>query len=45
MEKLLETIDAGLSNAYKVLDGDHDTLYVLERETGKQYEIKVSECE
>lgn len=29
MEKLLETIDAGLCNAYKVIDGDRDTLCVL----------------
>lgn len=43
MEKLLEAIDAGFSNVYKVIDGDHDTLCVVERETGKHFEIKVKE--
>ena len=45
MEKLLETIDAGLCNAYKVIDGDHDTLCVVERESGKHFEIKVKEVD
>lgn len=45
MEKLLETIDAGLSNAYKVIDGDRDTLCVEERESGKHFEIKVKEVD
>ena len=43
MEKLLEAIDAGLGNAYKVIDGDHDTLCIVEHETGKHFEIKVKE--
>ena len=45
MEELLEAIDMGLLNRYKVLEGDSDTLYVLDRENGKHYTIKVNECE
>lgn len=44
VEKLISEIDERLSNAYKVLEGDEDTLYVKERATGIHYQIKVSEC-
>lgn len=44
VEKLISEIDERLSNAYKVLEGDEDTLYVQERATGIHYQIKVSEC-
>ena len=44
VESLLEAIDAGLSNGYVVLEGDHETLYVKDRETGKHYSIRVEEC-
>ena len=40
---LIHVIDELLPNAYKVLDGDADTIFVIERATGKRYEIKVSE--
>lgn len=40
---LIHVIDELLPNTYKVLDGDADTIFVFERATGKQYEIKVSE--
>ena len=40
---LIHVIDELLPNAYKVLDGDADTIFVFERATGKRYEIKVSE--
>ncbi|WP_158582214.1 MULTISPECIES: hypothetical protein [Clostridia] len=45
MEKLINAIDEALSNAYKVLSCDHDTLYVFERETQKEFAIKVTEVE
>lgn len=45
MEKLLTIIDEGLSNRYKVLEGDHETLYVLDRETDIHYSIHVTECD
>ena len=45
MKELLEAIDAGISNAYKVIDGDRDTLCVVERKTGKRYEISVKEVD
>ncbi len=44
MEELLETIDNGLSNRYVVLEGDHETIYIKDRETEKHYAIHVSEC-
>ena len=44
MEKeLLDEIDACLSNRYIVLEGDNDTLYVKDRETGEHYAIKVEQ--
>jgi hypothetical protein len=45
MEELLEAIDMGLSNKYVVLEGDHETIYVKDRDTGKHYAIHVNECE
>lgn len=45
MEELLEAIDAGLSNRYKVLEGDHDTLYVKDRTTETHYAIHIAECD
>lgn len=44
MKELLEAIDMGLSNRYKVIDGDDHTLCVVDRETGKHYDIKVEEA-
>ena len=44
VEKLISEIDERISKAYKVLEGDEDTLYVKERATGIHYQIKVSEC-
>ena len=43
VKNLLDEIDKRLSNAYKVLEGNSDTLYVKERSTGKHLEIKVTE--
>ena len=43
MEELLEAIDVGLNNRYKVLDGDDHTLCVKDRETGKHYDIIIKE--
>lgn len=43
MEELINEIECRLSNKYIILDGDHDTMYVKDRETGKQYEIKLQE--
>ena len=40
---LIQVIDENLPTSFVVLDGDHETLYVKERNTGKHYEIKVSE--
>ena len=42
---LIYEIDERLSNRYVVLDGDEDTLYVKDRETGKHFEIKVTLCD
>lgn len=42
---LIYEIDERLSNRYVVLDGDDDTLYVKDRETGKHFEIKVTWCD
>lgn len=43
VKNLIDEIDKRLSNAYKVLEGTSDTLYVKERSTGKHLEIKVTE--
>lgn len=43
VKNLIDEIDKRLSNAYKVLEGNSDTLYVKERSTGKHLEIKVTE--
>lgn len=40
---LIQIIDEYLPNSYMVLEGNHEALYVKERETGKHYEIKVTE--
>ena len=40
---LIRTIDECLPNSYVVLEGDSETLYIKERNTGKHFEIKVSE--
>lgn len=40
---LIHAIDECLPNSYVVLEGDNETLYVKERNTGKHFEIKVSE--
>ena len=45
MEELLEAIDMSLSNKYVVLEGDHETIYVKDRDTDKHYAIHVNECE
>ena len=42
---LIYEIDERLSNRYVVLEGDDDTLYVKDRETGKHFEIKVTWCD
>lgn len=42
-DTLIQAIDENLPTSFVVLDGDHETLYVKERNTGKHYEIKVSE--
>lgn len=42
--ELLEAIDMGLSNRYKVVEGDDHTLCVVDRETGKHYDIIVAEA-
>lgn len=45
MKLLLEAIDEGLNNRYKVLDGDDHTLCVKDRETGKHFDIVIREVE
>ena len=45
MEDLLNAIDMGLSNRYKVIDGDDHTLCVVDRETGEHFNIVVEEAE
>ena len=45
IKDLIDAIDIGLSNRYKITEGFEDTLYVKDRETGTHYEIKVNECE
>ena len=42
---LIYEIDERLSNRYVVLEGDDDTLYVKDRETGEHFEIKVTWCD
>ena len=42
-DTLIQAIDESLPSSFVVLDGDHEALYVKERNTGKHYEIKVSE--
>ena len=42
MEELLEAIDMSLSNKYVVLEGDHETIYVKDRDTDKHYAIHVN---
>ena len=38
---LLDEIDSNLSNRYVILEGDHDTLYVKDRQNGETLKIKV----
>lgn len=45
LKDLLEAIDEGLNNRYKVIDGDDHILYVKDRETGKYFDIIVKESE
>lgn len=45
MRDLLEAIDEGLSNRYKVIDGDDHTLCVKDRETEKHFDIIIKEVE
>lgn len=45
MEELINAIDMGLSNRYKVIDGDDHTICVVDRETGIHYEICVLETD
>lgn len=45
IEKIIEMLDRRITNDYKILEGDDDTLYIKSRETGKSYYIKVDECE
>lgn len=40
---LIQTIDECLPNSFAVLESNDEALYVKERNTGKHYEIKVSE--
>jgi len=44
MQELLEAIDMALSNRYKVVEGDDHTLCVVDRDTGKHYDIIVAEA-
>ena len=44
-ELLIDVIDQCLPNSYKVLEGDRDVIYVVERATGRHYAIHVTECE
>ncbi len=41
---LINVIDDVLTDRYVVLDGDGNTLYVKDRDTGNCFEIKVTEC-
>lgn len=41
---LMDVIDLSLSNRYKVINGDECTICVHDRETGKDYDIRVEEC-
>lgn len=41
---LMDAIDLGLSNRYKVIDGDEYIICVHDRETGKDYDIRIEEC-
>lgn len=45
VEKIIDMLDNQITNDYKILEGDDDTLYIMSRETGKSYSIKVKECE
>lgn len=42
---LIYEIDNLLTNRYVVLEGDDETLYVKDRETGRHFEIKVTWCD
>ena len=42
---LINEIDNVLTNRYVVLEGDGETLYVKDRETGRHFEIKVTWCD
>ena len=42
---LIYEIDNVLTNRYVVLEGDDETLYVKDRETGRYFEIKVTQCD
>lgn len=42
---LIYEIDNVLTNRYVVLEGDDETLYVKDRETGRHFEIKVTWCD
>lgn len=40
---VIDDIDEALNNKYKVLDGGNDFLIVKDRETGRKFEIKVTD--
>jgi hypothetical protein len=44
MEELLKTIAKCIPNTYQVLEGDHEVVYVRNKETDKHFAIHVSEC-
>jgi len=44
MEELVKTLEVHLPRRYKILEGDHDTVYVMDRVTEEHFEIKVSKC-
>lgn len=42
--ELINSIEERLPGEYKILEGDEDSIYIVNRETGKHYEIKITEC-
>ncbi len=46
MDNLINALDTLLdqSGRYRVLEGDHDTIYLVDQVTNQHFAIHVSEC-
>lgn len=45
MENLIASLESNLDKNYKVLEGDKETIYIVDKNTGKHYSIKIEELD